>query len=284
MKHRKPAVAGQFYPASRESLGNLLEGLFRQAAADAPEIGEHIAGIVAPHAGYVYSGLQAARAFHYLQDRDYKTVCIISPSHREYFPGISVYPGEAYVTPLGELPVDLEGRRAALRCPGIFETEEGHRAEHALEVQLPFLQYALKDFSIIPLVMGDQSPQMLQLAASCVKQLHAQFGRSMLFVASSDLSHFHPAAEAAAMDTALIAMLDSYDDAGLEQALQKNEVEACGGGPLLALLRGLAKERHCVRTLGYRHSGQINHDKREVVGYTSALILEKGSDSAEGKH
>lgn len=278
MMKRKAAVAGQFYPGNRDSLIALLGQLFKQAAEDAAVLKGHIAGIVAPHAGYIFSGLQAAKAYHYLQERKYKVVCILSPSHREYFPGISVYPGDAYSGPLGDLAVDKQGRNLAMKCAGIYEMEEGHRAEHALEVQLPFLQYALKDFSIIPLVMGDQQKIIVNAAAECVSVLYEHFGKDILFVASTDLSHFHPAAEAKALDTAFIDMLEHYRDEEMETALHGGKAEACGGGPVLAMLRGLGKERHLVRTLGYRHSGQVNFDRREVVGYTSALILEKDTE------
>lgn len=278
MMKRKSAVAGQFYPGNRDSLVALLGQLFKQAAEDAPELKGHIAGIVAPHAGYIFSGLQAAKAYHYLQGRKYKVVCILSPSHREYFPGISIYPGDAYSGPLGDLAVDKQGRNLVLKCANIYEIEEGHRAEHALEVQLPFLQFTLKDFSIIPLVMGDQQKIMIDAAVECVSFLHRHFGRDILFVASTDLSHFHPAAEAKTLDTMLIDMLEHFRDEDLEAALHNGKVEACGGGPVLAMLRGLGKERHIVRTLGYRHSGQVNFDRREVVGYTSALILEKNTE------
>lgn len=284
MKIRKPAVAGQFYPGDSLRLNMMLAELFGQAAAaDVPEIHGSVRGIVAPHAGYVFSGLQAAKAYQCLSGSSYKTVCILSPSHREYFPAITLYSGDAYTTPLGTLEIDKKGRGIAAACPGIYQSEEGHRAEHALEVQLPFLQYVLNDFTIIPLVMGDQQESQIAAAAHCVKQLHEHFGRDILFVASTDLSHFHSASRAAAMDLPLIGLLEAYDIEGFASALQSHQAEACGGGPVLALLRGLGKEKHRVTAFGYSHSGQVLHDDREVVGYTSALVLEKGTDSEKGK-
>lgn len=283
MKIRKPAVAGQFYPADPQRLNVLLKDLFDRAKRDAPDISGHISGIVAPHAGYVFSGLQAAKAFRYISSASYKTVCIISPSHREYFPAISLYSGNAYMTPLGVLTIDKKGREIAANCSGIVQGEQGHRAEHAVEVQLPFLQYALQDFTIIPLVMGDQREDQVAAAAQCVKKLHEHFGHDILFVASTDLSHFHSASMAETMDRRLIDLLDAYDIEGFSTALQTHDSEACGGGPVLALLRGLDKEKHRVKTLGYSHSGQVLHDDLEVVGYTSALILEQKRNSEKEK-
>jgi MEMO1 family protein len=279
MTERKPAVAGQFYPGDPDQLKNLLAELFRRAAKDATEINGHISAVIAPHAGYVFSGLQAAKAYRYLQGRSYRRVCVISPSHREYFPGITLYPGDAYITPLGAVNIDKQACEMLKDCPGIDSRMEGHRTEHALEVQLPFLQYALKDFTLIPLVMGDQSTPQISLAAHCIKKLHQRFGRDILFVASTDLSHFHTAGLAETMDMRLVTMLEHYEDTAIEKALQTGEIEACGGGPVLAVMRGLASPAHRIRTLGYSHSGQILHDDREVVGYTSALILEQEPDS-----
>ncbi len=273
--YREMAVAGQFYPDNPDSLKKMLQRFFEEVAEDAVHIEEHIAALVVPHAGYVFSGLQAAKAYYYLKNRKYKLVCIISPSHREYFEAISIYPGEGYRTPLGDLQIDDKAREIALQCEAFHETISGHRAEHALEVQLPFLQYLLKDFSILPLVMGDQGKDSVQAAAECVGRLYREFGKDILFVASTDLSHFHSANEAETLDRLFISLLEDYQDKELEQALQRGNVEACGGGPLLAILRGLPKDRHFVHTLGYRHSGQVNYERREVVGYTSALILEK---------
>lgn len=283
MKIRKPAVSGQFYPADPQRLNLLLKDLFGRADRDTQDVSGHVSGIVAPHAGYVFSGPQAAKAYRCISAASYKTVCIISPSHREYFPAVSLYSGDAYMTPLGTLAIDEKGRGIAADCPGIIQGEQGHRAEHALEVQLPFLQYALNDFTIIPLVMGDQQETQIKAAEHCVRMLHEHFKHEILFVASTDLSHFHPAEEAETMDMRLIKLLDNYDIQGFSAALQRQDAEACGGGPVLAMLRGLGKERHRVKTLGYSHSGQVLHDNFEVVGYTSALILEEDTDSEKGK-
>lgn len=282
MNYREAQVAGQFYPGTAGKLRAMLDELFRAAGKDAGTTEYPVAAVVAPHAGYVFSGRQAAKAYQYLKGRKYKLVCIISPSHREYFSGMSLYSGNAYRTPLGECPVHPEGREAALKCEGVFLSGAGHRAEHALEVQLPFLQYILGELQIIPLVMGDQRAESVEQAKDCVRRLYKKFGEDILFVASSDLSHFHTEAEARQMDGKFIELLENADDEKLQEAVRQGYAEACGAGPVLSILKGLGKKDHQVRVLGYSHSGEVMGDGREVVGYTSAVILRTARDSGKG--
>lgn len=282
MNYRNAAVAGQFYPKDPDKLQALLDELFRRAEADFIAEKHPVSGLIAPHAGYIFSGLQAAKAYRYIKDTQYKIVCILSPNHREYFSGITVYSGVGYRTPLGDCPVNTEARNIALSCKGILASELGHRSEHALEVQLPFIQYALDNVSILPIVMGDQSEESIREAEECVRTLYRQYKQDILFVASSDLSHFHSAAEAREMDEQFINILQNWDDAGILQHLRLGTIEACGGGPIIALLRGLEKEQHFIRVLGYSHSGEVLHDDSEVVGYTSAVILYNESKIKKG--
>jgi hypothetical protein len=279
MSDRPPAVAGQFYPGSEHALREMLEELFNSAAIGCISEKHQVAGVIAPHAGYIFSGLQAAKAYQYLQGRNYDLACIISPSHRDYFPFISVYPGSGYRTPLGVCGIHEKAREDVLDCAGVSASQAGHQEEHALEVQLPFLQYVLPGIPILPLVMGDQSESVIRRTEDCVRRLREIYNNRILFIASSDLSHFHSAGEALRMDHALIRMLDDYDDVAISKKLQTGKIEACGGGPILALMRGLGKESHSIRTLGYSHSGEVLRDDGRVVGYTSALILTKGTQA-----
>ncbi|MCF7833381.1 MAG: AmmeMemoRadiSam system protein B [Candidatus Marinimicrobia bacterium] len=273
MQLRKPAVAGQFYPGDRSTLTNMLDELFTSVQNNKIEIDGHIAGLIAPHAGYIFSGKQAAKAYYHLKDRSYKRVCIISPSHREYFPAISVYPGAGYQTPLGTCPVDEHARSLALECNGIISSMQGHRAEHALEVQLPFIQYFLGNIPILPMVMGDQGKESIEEAGECVRKLYDAYGKDILFVASSDLSHFHDSRTAENMDGELISLLEKADIEQIYKKLRSNDLEACGGGPIIAILKGLDINKEQIRVLGYSHSGEVMNDRDSVVGYTSALIF-----------
>ncbi|MEA2078214.1 MAG: AmmeMemoRadiSam system protein B [Candidatus Marinimicrobia bacterium] len=278
MNIRKPAVAGQFYPGERSNLVNMLDELFASVEMDSLPEDIHISGLIVPHAGYVFSGKQAAKAYQYIENRTYDVVCIISPSHREYFPAVSIYPGIAYKTPLGICPVDIKARELALGCNGLISGNEGHHGEHSLEVQLPFLQYLFGDIPILPLVMGDQSKDSIEETGGCVKKLYETYGRKILFVASSDLSHFHDSHRAELMDAKFISLLDKADIIGMLEKLDLNEVEACGAGPIIAILKGLSINKDEIKTLGYSHSGEVLHDNDSVVGYTSALIMKTFED------
>jgi MEMO1 family protein len=273
MNIRKPAVAGQFYPAEKSILLHMLDELFSSLEKDELLYDVHIAGLIAPHAGYVFSGAQAAKAYRYLENRHYELVCIISPSHREYFLETSVFPGKGYKTPLGVCPLDEKAREISLECEGIVLSDRGHRAEHALEVQLPFVQYLLGNIPILPLVMGDQGKDSIENVSKCVMKLAEIYGNNILFIASSDLSHFHNSRVAHEKDEEFISLLDKVDTEGLFDKLHSDELEACGGGPILSILKGLDIGKDEIKVLGYSHSGQILHDNDSVVGYTSAIIM-----------
>ncbi len=155
-KFRKAAVAGLFYPADRVKLSEEIKLLL--SVSNPQKDFENIFGIVSPHAGYIYSGRTAAFAFNLLKNKNIRNIIILSPSHREYFPGICIYDGDGYETPLG--PVDINKEMAYKIIEGsknIFAGEQGHRQEHAIEVQIPFLQTILSNIKIVPIVMGDQS-------------------------------------------------------------------------------------------------------------------------------
>ena len=164
---RKPVVAGQFYPASKSKLEAEVKTLL--SISDSKKSFNNILGIVSPHAGYIYSGRTAAYGFNLLKDKNIETVIIISPSHREYFPGVSVYEGDAYETPLGVVEVNKEiVQKLTEESKIIFKGIEGHREEHAVEVQIPFLQIVLEDFKIVPIVIGDQGDLFVnELAEKC---------------------------------------------------------------------------------------------------------------------
>jgi len=151
---RKPAVAGYFYPSEPDKLKKQIETLL--SISKPSRSFNNIFGIVSPHAGYIYSGRTAAYGFNLLKESSYKTVVILSPSHREYFPGVSVYNGDSYETPLGIIELNLEmADKLTSNSRIIFRGIEGHREEHAIEVLIPFLQTVLNDFTIVPIVMGD---------------------------------------------------------------------------------------------------------------------------------
>ncbi len=266
---RAPAVSGMFYPAKPADLRDTVRRLFDQAPRR--EIRGTIMGVISPHAGYMYSGLTAAAAFALLRGSGVERVVIVSPSHREYFGGVSAYPGEAYGTPLGTVPVDA-GLRAKLvqACPVVRLDHAGHRDEHALEVQLPFLQEVLGDFEILPLVMGDQGREVCrELGMGLASVLK---GTTVLCVASTDLSHYHSARVADTFDRVMIEDVKRFDAEQLMADLEGGTTEACGGGPVVAVMTALkALGANHMDVVHHCNSGDITGDTRSVVGYLSAV-------------
>lgn len=266
---RRPAVAGMFYPSDSEELRKQVKQLLDNAPRKI--IRGTVRGIVSPHAGYMYSGLTAAAGYATLKGENYGTVIVISPSHREYFPGVSIYPGHSYITPLGEVPIDAAMREELTKASKrIVVGEAGHRDEHAIEVQLPFLQEVLGDFKLLPLVMGDQSRETcLELGAALSRVIGE---RRVLLVASTDLSHYHSGRIADAIDTTAINDVGKFDYKQLMTDLEAGRTEACGGGPtvaMMAALHGLGVTH--MEVVHHCNSGDVTGDSSAVVGYLSAV-------------
>jgi AmmeMemoRadiSam system protein B len=260
-------VCGLFYPADRAEVEREVNSLLK--TVDPLKIEGTVRGLIVPHAGYQYSGFTAAHAFALLSGRSYRTVVIISPSHREYFDGVSVFPGDGYAPPLGVAPLDREVRSALAQETSLVRSSlEGHGDEHAIEVQLPFLQCVLGEFSLLPIVMGDQRREYcLELG----RALGTVLGEDVLLVASSDLSHYYPAAVADQLDRVARDDVRSFDAERLMRDLEMKNVEACGGGPIVAAM--VALQQRGVDTMHILHhcnSGDVTGERRSVVGYLSA--------------
>jgi AmmeMemoRadiSam system protein B len=260
-----------FYPKSPAKLIKQLQFLLESTKPD--ERFSEIVGIVSPHAGYQYSGKTAAYAYNTLREKEYKTVFILSPSHHEYFPGISIYEGDAYSTPLGTVSLNKEVISVLTDNNSIiFEGMAGHRNEHSVEVQIPFLQMILENFSIVPLVLGDQKKLYVDELA---RKLADVFDENSLIVASSDLSHFYTKAEAHKLDSIVSERIAKFDFEGLQHDLENDVCEACGGGAIVALMEtaNLLNKKNS-KILSRSDSGDVSGDNSEVVGYLSAVVYE----------
>jgi AmmeMemoRadiSam system protein B/AmmeMemoRadiSam system protein A len=274
---RKPAVAGQFYPADPHELRSEISK-FLANVADTPAPPGRILAIVSPHAGYVYSGQVAAHGYKLLQNRGVHTVIVISPSHVEFFPFASVYGGSGYETPLGVVPVDTELARQIASGGGLVKlSDKGHRQEqlsrqeHSLEVQLPFLQCVLGSFTLVPIVMGDQNWDICTALADAIAPVLEEPG--VIIVASSDLSHFHPDAAARRLDEGFCSHLEQMDAKGLYEGIKDDSFEACGAGPVIAtILACKSAGAGACRILATANSGDVSHEYGSVVGYASAVI------------
>jgi len=266
---RRAAVAGMFYPDDAGVLKRDVDHLLE--AAPPKRRGRPIVAVIVPHAGYMYSGGTAARAYARLRGASYETVVVVSPSHREYFDGASVYPGDAYATPLGSIPIDADLRDALARsCRQVSASVRGHRSENAVEVQLPFLQRVLGPFRLLPVVIGNQQRSVCFDLGECLGKLLK--GRSALLVASTDLSHYHTAREAGMLDGAFVHLLERGDEEEIMSALEDRSTEACGGGSVVAVLHALHTMGSAgVEVVGRSTSGDVNGDNQSVVGYVSAV-------------
>lgn len=276
---RKPAVAGMFYPSNPAELAKTIAGLF--ADVEKTPISGRPAAIIAPHAGYPYSGKTAAKAYKLLEGEEYDTVVIVSPSHTVFFKGSSVFSGDAYQTPLGNVEIDKElaTRIASVNPTSVYFSNMGHasggaRGEHALEVQLPFLQIVLGKFKLVAIVMGDQESDSIRALGETLAGILKD--TNTLLIASTDLSHFHSEKAANRLDSAVRKAIEQYDPAELMETLDSGKGEACGGGPVCAVMTAAkrmgAKE---VTFLEYTTSGATTGDFEEVVGYLSAVITQQ---------
>jgi AmmeMemoRadiSam system protein B/AmmeMemoRadiSam system protein A len=278
---RQPAVAGSFYTANAEMLSQEIDQYLKNVPPE--DASENPIGLIAPHAGYRYSGQVAAYAFKRVEGRTFDAVVVLAPSHRAYFSGASVDDKEGFRTPLGVVPVNRDiAQQIGDKSPLITHYPPAHTQEHSLEVQVPFLQMALKDFTLIPIVMGDQdlttAEKIAQAIADTIK------GHNVLVVASSDLSHFHPYDEAKALDQKVIDYINQYDPRGLASELKQHKTEACGGGPIItALLIGQHLGADRATVIHYANSGDVTGDHSGVVGYAAGIIYKSNGRKGEEK-
>ena len=253
---RPPAVAGSFYPADAGRLRAAVEG-YLDAAVGA-DLGSSPKAVIAPHAGYVYSGPVVGHAFAALGDgaSAIRRAVVVGPAHFVPFRGIAVPGATAFRTPLGEVPLDREAIEAIRDLPQVHVADVPHEPEHALEVELPFLQAVLGDFALVPLLVGEAT------AGEVAQVLDRLWdGQDTLLVISSDLSHYEPYERAREHDAATAAAIEGLDAARLGPR------DACGWLPVGGLLVAAARRGMRVARLDLRSSGDTAGAKYQVVGY-----------------
>jgi len=271
-KIRRPSAAGRFYSSNPQVLQREIEVYLQ----DVPELDffpKRIFGLISPHAGYACSAPTAAFGFKLLRRYPFKRAIVISPSHSEYFTGISVYDGDAYETPLGIIPVDQSMCENIVKNSTIAKfSEAGHRSEHALEVQLPFLQVIFPGgINLVPVTVGATSADDLsKFAAGLAKIINPD---DTVIIASSDLSHYYPQSVACQKDAYFLKLMKNYDLDAIGLGYDDQSLEACGLGPILMLMHTAQRigKPQC-RVLDYRTSGDTCGDKRQVVGYASVVV------------
>lgn len=276
---RLPAVAGLFYPGDAAVLSKTIDGLL----AKAPEHSiPRLKALVCPHAGYEFSGQMAAIVYKLLAGREVQTVVVMGPSHYALFQGACIPNADAYQTPLGLVPISVKAKELASVAPFALERqglvqrppwwrqssrpapEDGRDTpetwEHSVEVQVPFLQKVLKNFKLLPVVMGELDP------AQAAKALGTSIDDKTIIVASSDLSHYHAYQAAKGLDNRCVKAICDLDiDTMMTQ-------EACGKTPILTLLHLARQKGWKAQLLDYRNSGDVTGDKDRVVGYTAVAF------------
>jgi hypothetical protein len=255
MMHVKtPVVAGLFYPGGKAELRAALNTYLHAGVATSVSRPH---ALIAPHAGYQYSGPIAGRAYATLAPwaDEIRRVVVLAPSHRVAFSGIATSSAELFQTPLGDIPVDIEAVQRLTGQPGVMEFDDAFAQEHALEVQLPFLQTVLQEFKLVPLIVGDAD------SADVAAALETLWGPDTLIVVSSDLSHYLDYHSCQQRDRSTSALIEDM------RAEEIGPYDACGAYPIRGLLQMARQHGWKVRTLVLRNSGDTAGDRSRVVGY-----------------
>lgn len=272
---RKSVIAGSWYPGNPRILSSDIDGFLKNVPAEFLD-GEVVA-LISPHAGYMYSGQIAAYSYKLVEGKTFDAVIIIGPSHRTSFQGASIYNKGGYETPLGIVPVDSQlANKIIAQSPIMSFVPTAHMQEHSIEIQIPFLQVVLGEFSFVPIVMGDQNSKTCEELANAI--LKSVADKKVLIVGSSDLSHFHSYDMAVKLDSVVLDHINKMDPEELLKDLQRGVCEACGGGPM-AVVMMVAKKLGAdkVKVLKYANSGDVTGDKSGVVGYASAAFYKATS-------
>jgi len=268
---RKPVWAGQFYDGQTEVLSKQIDRFLLNAKGTAPVSGK-ILVLIAPHAGYLYSGQVAAYAYRMIQNKDYETVIIIGTSHHYGFEGCSIYPRGGYETPLGLAKIDDSLAMELSKFSGYKYIPQAHQKEHSVEVQVPFIQKTLPHAKIVPIVMGFPSKNSIsRLSNALVKSLK---NKNALVVVSTDMSHYLPKKRANEVDSQTISLIKSFKINSLISKLEQRENILCGGGGVVsALLYAQKLGKAKVNILNYADSSLAGGPESQVVGYMAASIF-----------
>jgi AmmeMemoRadiSam system protein B/AmmeMemoRadiSam system protein A len=276
---QQPVVAGMFYPGDKATLKMMVERDLK--AAPVKKLKGHLVALIAPHAGYRYSGKVAGYAFKQLENRKYKTVVVIAPSHRMPLRGAALSTRDVYRTPLGDIPIAKDVvKRMIKKYAWAEDDQRPFKMEHSLEVELPFLQVMLKDFKVVPIIVGTHDKAILN---SIAQSIHEELpGDDVLVVASTDLSHYKPYDEAVKVDKKTLGYIERGDCEAFLAAEKTGKVLACGAGPTyIAMKIWKLKGGGDIEVLQYLNSGDTAGDKSKVVGYAAIALLTKGSTRYE---
>lgn len=272
---RPSPIAGTWYPSDPEMLSRLVDGYMDDAIL--PELPGQPLAVMTPHAGHIYSGLVAGFAFASLRETTPEMVAVVSPMHHAYPYALITTAHAAYGTPLGKIDVNGDLVRALdgklKQRLGFGLTPVANDPEHSLEIELPFLQRALKSaFTLLPVMVRTLERKTCRILGEALAETLT--GRNALLVASTDLSHFHNAETAKRLDHAMLEQVEAFSPDGLFDVEEQGKGEACGLGALAAVLwAAKALGGQTVKILHHATSGDVTGDMRSVVGYGAAVVL-----------
>ena len=268
---RRPAVAGRFYPRDPEDLRAEVQSYLSQERGNTRSPA-HAIGCIAPHAGYMYSGHVACAVFARIE---IPRLCIVlCPNHTGIGQPLAIVSEGAWETPLGEVPIAAALATALKqRLPALQEDSAAHRAEHAAEVELPFLQLLQPELSIVPIALGTRRFEILDQLGSAIADVVAAQSEPVLIIASSDMNHYESDAVTRVKDHRAIERILTLDPQGLHEVVTQQEISMCGLGPAVAMLTAArqlgAKSAELVK---YATSGDISGDRNMVVGYAGVIV------------
>jgi len=271
---RPSPIAGQWYSGNASDLARQVDRYLQ--AEPAPQLDGDVVALIAPHAGHLYSGPVAGAAFRTVAGQRYDLVAVVAPMHRMAPRPLLTTAHAGYATPLGPVWVSTEAVQALderlAKDLGYGLAPVARDQEHSLEIELPFLQRALAgDFQLLPVMIRDQDPAVAQAVGQALAETLR--GKRALLVASSDLSHFYPAAVAEQMDAEILHEIEALSPGGLYRAEAEGRGYACGLGPIAGVMwAALALGGTSARVLRYGSSGDITGDTSSVVGYGAAVI------------
>ena len=267
---RKPAVAGMFYPGNKEELAGKVDDFL--ANVKKSDIKGRVFAIIVPHAGYEYSGQIAAYSFKQLEGTDFKKIIIISPSHYVSFDGMSVYNKGAFETPLGIIKIDKElADKIMAKDKRFIFYPEAHLKEHAIEVELPFLQkmYKDKDFKIVPITMGNPETDDIRILSDT---LYDVMDKDTLLIISVDLSHYYPYDKAVELDTNSTSAIEHLDAQKMLKDINSHNSEIDAPIAVLGMITLANRYNAKAKIIKYANSGDVAGDKSRVVGYSSIVV------------
>ncbi|HUO17497.1 MAG TPA: AmmeMemoRadiSam system protein B [Verrucomicrobiae bacterium] len=269
---RHPAVAGRFYPRDPEQLKAEASGYLSRATESEEEPVRAI-GCIAPHAGYMYSGHVAGSVFGRIEVP--RRCIVICPNHTGMGRALATQSEGAWETPLGEIPVDAELASALKqRCPVLHDDMAAHRAEHAAEVELPFLQLRQRDLRFVPITLGTRDFDLLEQLGKAIAEVVQGQKEYALIVASSDMNHYESDTVTRIKDQRALERILSLDPRGLYDVVTEQDISMCGFGPAVAMLTAArqlgAKSAELVK---YATSGDVSGDREMVVGYAGVIVV-----------